>query len=110
MEDIRVYAGQGAVIPVTVTDQNGDVVNISGKTLALSAVDKWSTTPGQTVAVVPTVVDGPSGTAEVPFTDTDTSSLVLDGGLLRLKFYMTMTDGVLDPLVIATGVLHVIEP
>jgi hypothetical protein len=112
MEDVRVYRGAKVTVPATVTDNDGNVVDVTDKTLGFSASETVIGTPTHTISVTPTVNDGPSGLIDIPFVASDTGSLTeadLDGGLLRLRFKLTMADGGGDPVIVATGILHILE-
>jgi hypothetical protein len=105
MEDVRVYRGKKVTLPVTVTDADGAVVDIDGKTLTFEATDSLTGTPTVTVSVTPTVLDGPNGTALLPFVPADTSGLP-DVPLTRLAFEFGVVEAG-GTVVVASGILHI---
>lgn len=107
MDWFTIYKGKKVTLPVTITDDDGAVVDITGKTLAFKAVDSWSS-PTVTVTVTPTVLSGPDGTAQLPFADTDTASLTTTAGLLQLLYSLSVKDAGVD-VVVDTGILNILD-
>lgn len=107
MQDIRVYRGRKADVPVAVTTAAGAALDLTGAALAFTAVDTTDGTPTTTISLTPTVSGNPTlGNAVIPFLSGTTTSL--PEGLTRLLWTMTVAMSG-SPVVVASGVLHVID-
>ena len=106
-QNFEIYAGDDTKLGITVTDANGNPVDITGADIIWEA--KRSEASATTVLAKNTatgggiaITDGPNGVFEVTITDTDSAPLV---GLYYHKSVVTLTD---DTSTVLTGVLTVL--
>ena len=94
---------------VVSTDNDGAVVDLTSMTLEFSAQDTFTATPLVTVSATATATDATNGVMEVAFAQADTSSLAA-ASIRRLHFTLEGTPAAGEPRVLATGILHIVEP
>lgn len=105
--DLRIIRGQTKTYRVVVTDENGDLVDLTGSTLyfrvkkliadATYVIDKDSDTAGEIDFLLPQSGNDNKGRADVKLVHNDTKSL--DPGVYTYDVWIELVSGELHPVV-----------